>query len=498
MTMLLFAICLLGLVLPRTTLSKPPNIVLLLNDDQDEILGGETPMKFTTEFFKTHGSRMKNFFVNTPVCCPSRATLISGRYPHNYLDVEGGGCMRMNVSSEDFEDTSIGQYMRREGYSTGHFGKYLNPNGMTRFCKGQMSPLPGFDTWFSMCNDNRYFKNIFADNGKIFKSGTSPSDYLTSLIGNRSLEFMTDALKEGKPFFAYIAPHAPHVPATPAPWYESAFAGLQAPRTPNWNYSALDHHYVIRQQDHLTKRIADESDELFRNRWRSLLSVDDIMKAVTKLLEDHNELNNTYFIWTSDHGFQLGQFNLPTCKLQPYEHDISVPFHIAGPGVPEGSEFPDVISMVDIAPTLITLGGGTPPQTMDGTSFADVVQGKMAATRDRSMIEYWSLGNVVRYSHLIDGPNNTYIGVRLVNESHNILYVEFYENQIPSKHTLPHTFREEPPVEFELYDLSTDYYQMKNLYGSSEYEDIVKELHTYIHSVVVCSGSECGKIRHRY
>jgi N-acetylglucosamine-6-sulfatase len=479
--------------LPCAVLSKAPNIVLLLTDDQDELLGGEKPMQFTTNFFETNGARMKNFYVNTPVCCPSRATLISGRYPHNYLEVNGGGCMHMDVSSKDYSDKSIGRYLKNGGFTTGHFGKYLNPNGMSAYCGKEKAPLPGFDTWFSMCNDNKYFKNIFTDNGKIYESGTAPSDYLTSLIGNRSLAFMEKAINESKPFFAYIAPHAPHVPATPAPWYESAFSNLKAPRTPNWNYTALDHHYVIRQQEHLTAQIASESDALFRNRWRSLLSVDDIMKDVVKMLEEKGELSNTFFLWTSDHGFQLGQFNLPSCKLQPYEHDIHVPFYIAGPGIQKKSEFPDVVSMVDVAPTIITLGGGTPPATMDGSSFADSILGKTEAVRDRSMIEYWSLGNVVRYSHLIDGPNNTYIGVRVVNSTHNMLYVEFYQNSVGSTHALPHTFMEEPPVEFELYDLNKDYYQMKNLYGDTSYNEIVQELHNYIHRTVVCSGSTCGK-----
>ena len=481
--------------------SKTPNIVLILTDDQDDVLEGEKPMAFTTNFFQTRGAHLKNFHVNTPVCCPSRATLISGRYPHNFLDQTGGGCMHMNVSNYDFSNRSIGMYMKSIGYTSGQFGKYLNINGMDRYCKDSEG-MPGFDEWLTCCSLGKYFKNEFAQNNgkggsKVWQAGDSPHDYLTSLIGNASISFIKNALKEDKPFFAYIAPHAPHLPATPAPWYNNTFNNFTAPRTPSYNYTALDHHWVIRQQEHLTGDIESIIDELYRNRFRTLLSVDDIMIAITNLLQDHNELDNTYFIWTSDHGYQLGQFNLPCCKLQPYEHDIHVTFRIAGPGVPSGKDIMDVVSMVDVAPTLIELGGGTPPKDMDGMSFAnlftkhesralvDVENTLKLPARDRSIIEFWSLGEIKHYGHLIDGPNNTFIGVRVVNDTHNLLYVEFYPN------LLEKTFGNQKPVEYEFYDLSKDFYQMRNLYGQQEYAGLISELATYLHQKVLCSGVTC-------
>ena len=464
-----------------------PNVILLLTDDQDINLGGQTPMKFTLNFFRKYGTFLDHFYVNTPICCPSRATLISGRYPHNFVNTTGRGCMHMNVNDRGFSNTSIGVYMKALGYKTGHFGKYFNPgeDGMGPFCAGEA--LPGFDEWFSMCDDNHYFQNDFVVNGKQWRSGIDPKDYMTSLIGNASLSFITSALEKEESFFTYIAPHAPHVPATPAPWYQDYFLDLKAPRTPNYNYTGKDHHYVIRQQSHLTELVAGMSDELFRNRWRTLLSVDDIMKEVVSVLEKNGQLSNTYFIWTSDHGFQLGQFNLPSCKIQPYEHDIRVPLHLAGPGVPAGKVLADVASTVDLAPTMIEFGGGVPPKSMDGSSLKELF-GKSPASHDKSMLEYWNEGEVIRYEHLIDGPNNTYLGVRLCNETHNFLYVEYYQN------TLPKTFLEHPPVEFELFDMSIDYYQLKNVYNESTYKDLIAELHKFIHAKALCSGEDCRKL----
>ena len=446
-------------------------------------------MSFTQSLMED-GAKLTNFFVNTPVCCPSRTTILSGNYPHNWLGKENKGCMHMNVTGPDFMKAMFSNDMKRLGYTTGMFGKLVNPPGMAPYCakKGGV-PLPGFDSYAAMCNDNRYFENAFVVNGSLYTAGKEPSDYLTSIIGNHSHDFVEASLQAGRPFFVYIAPHAPHVPATPAPWYADKFSDKQAPRTPNYNYSATDHHYVIRQQQPMTDKEAADSDELFRNRWRSLLSVDDITRNMVDLLKKYNQMDNTIFAWTSDHGFQLGQFRLPSCKLQPYDHDIRVPFSIRGPGITKG-EYSFVAGMVDVAPTLVELAGGKVPNKMDGHSFASLVSGQVpepnAQQRDKHMIEYWSLGNVVRYDHYIDMPNNTYIGVRLINDTHNILYAEFYSSPLEQTFT-------DAALECELFDVTADPYQMTNLCGTEKADkQLVQELHDYIHTQVKCHGqSSC-------
>ena len=466
--------------------AKRPNIIFLFNDDQDLTLGGATPMSFTQNLME-RGVKLENFFVNTPVCCPSRTTLLTGGYPHNWHTINGG-CMHMNVTNEKFEQSTIGVYMQKLGYTTGMFGKLLNPNGVAPYCKKEKAQkLPGFDSYLTMCNDNKYFENTFTQNGTFIQSGKSPKDYLTSLIGNHSSSFVEASLQADRPFFVYIAPHAPHVPATPAPWYTNEFQNHSAPRTPNYNYSALDHHYVIRSQQPLTKTEGEEVDELFRNRWRTLLSVDDITRDLYSLLEKYNQLDNTYFIWTSDHGFQLGQFRLPSCKLQPYDHDIRVPFSVIGPGIKPNQKMSFVAGMVDVAPTIIELAGGNVPEEMDGRSFAPELRDMPVPMRpEKHMLEYWTLGNVIRYDHYIDMPNNTYIGVRLINDTYNYLYVEFYADGKEQ------TFKDEP-LEYELFDVSKDPYQKQNLYGTSNKDnELVAELRDYIHKQVLCKGQkEC-------
>jgi N-acetylglucosamine-6-sulfatase len=464
--------------------SDKPNIILLFNDDQDLTLGGATPMAFTREVM-SEGANVSNFFVNTPVCCPSRTTILTGGYPHNW-HTPTGGCMHMDVSTQKFRESIVGNYMQKIGYTTGQFGKLLNPGGVSDYCKKDNPiKLPGFDSYLTMCNFGKYFGNAFSSNGTYVEKGHEPQDYLTSVIGNYSTEFIEASLQAGRPFFAYISPHAPHVPATPAPWYANEFKDMTAPKTPNYNYSAPDHHYVIRSQPPLTAKQAQDSDNIFADRWRSLLSVDDITRDIVALLKKYNQYDNTYILWTSDHGFQLGQFRLPSCKLQPYDHDIRVPFSIRGPGINQGDQS-FVASMVDVAPTIIELGGGTAPETMDGHSFAKLLMSspsEQTEKRDKMTIEYWSLGNVVRYGHYIDMPNNTYIGIRLINETHNYLYAEFYKDVKEMKF-------EDDGFEFELFDLNKDPYQMNNIYGTADQKDIVDELHNYLHKQVVCKGQK--------
>jgi N-acetylglucosamine-6-sulfatase len=137
-------------------------------------------------------------------------------YPHNIHSTDGSGCMHMNVTGEEFVGAMMGKWLQKAGYVTGQFGKLLN--NMQPYCSEKNAEiLPGFDNYLTMCNYGRYFKNTFSKNGQLVTTGEEPSDYLTSVLGNATIDWMKSVLKGDKPLFAYVAPHAPHVPATPAP-----------------------------------------------------------------------------------------------------------------------------------------------------------------------------------------------------------------------------------------------------------------------------------------
>ena len=218
---------------PPVTAGTQRNIVVLLADDQDLLLESMRAMPYTMKHIGGAGVNMSNFFVNTPICCPSRTTLLSGRYYHsNKVSKQGafpriynstyGGCMRMNTSREEnpaFWSNSLASRLRRDhGYATGMFGKVLNVM-TTLGCNGQA--VPHLDRALIMCNHN-FFSERWADSldgsavanctGKngciaINLTGTRPQDYTTSQIGNASIAWMKTVVESGPkhpPFFAWL------------------------------------------------------------------------------------------------------------------------------------------------------------------------------------------------------------------------------------------------------------------------------------------------------
>jgi N-acetylglucosamine-6-sulfatase len=182
------------------------------------------------------------------------------------------------------------------GYVTSMSGKYHNSPPRNYV------PL-GWDDFFSLNNECQYFNNSFNSNGTTVQYADSPRDYMTSLIGNRSLAFLRNAVQGSAPFLAYIAPHASHMPATPAPWYANApVGGGHALRTPAFNAAGTGKHWVISDLAELSPAMVAGVDMIYENRLRSLLSVDDIIGDVVALLRDAQKLDNTYFFYTSDHG----------------------------------------------------------------------------------------------------------------------------------------------------------------------------------------------------
>ena len=165
-----------------------------------------------------------NFFVNTPICCPSRSTLISGRYTHNIkvTTTRDTGCMRMNTSRVEnpnfWKNSFVSMLKTKFKYNTGIFGKMLNVMD-TYGCNG--TGLEDVDRSFIMCNPSFYnptWANFTGVDGNVYTSGDSPEDYTTSMIGNTSVSWMRSVVEDEKPFFAFVGLHAPHLPSTPPPY----------------------------------------------------------------------------------------------------------------------------------------------------------------------------------------------------------------------------------------------------------------------------------------
>ena len=499
---------------PSTPAPPPPNFFLMLTDDQDTMLGGGIDaMPFARDTLLPNGVNLTNFFAHTPVCCPSRSELLTGRYFHNIRDRanRSGGevespddCMHVNATmNHGFEKLTFANPLRDAGHRTGMFGKYLNSGGMKHVCgddHGEWHVPVGWSDFWGACPDTCYVNCTYNVNGapRSFSDPAYPngSNYGTSVIGNASLAFVSASLEAGDPFFAYVASHAPHGPATPAPWYRLEYPHAQAPRTEAWNVSSPDKHWVVATQPALTDSYVEKKiDGFFRDRLRSLLSVDDILRDAHQLVKSHGQLDSTYFIVTSDHGLHMGQYRLGACKRQPYDLDLRIPALVVGPSVARGSSLDAVAGIPDLAPTILELARLPAAATaqMDGRSLApllltagDDVGGRR--WRDRFLIEYYAttVGADVAHlkDHLKDSGNNTFIGLRVLNASANLAYFEFTD--------VATDYGFERANFCELYDLSEDPHQLTNLCAKGGRERMRAALRDELYREYACKAEGCG------
>ena len=464
--------------------SPRPNFIFVLTDDQDLQLGGELDMPVLQREMVAGGMTFDAGYVTTPICCPSRTATMSGLYAHNLGDSDPriGWCG--DFTGYSLENETWINALHENGYTTSLSGKYHNSPPINYTPKG-------YDDFFVLVNECQYFNNQFNLNGKLVTYGNAPSDYMTSVIGNHSIEFLKRAVAnvENAPFFAYVAPHAPHMPSTSAPWYEHVqFPISRAPRTPAYNASGVGKQWLTAELPPLTPAFESAIDFMYGLRHRALLSVDDILAEIFEVIAP--VLNNTYVVYSSDHGYNLGTFRLAVEKFHLLENDISVPFHVRGPGIAPGSRSQSLVANIDIGATILDLAG-VPPTPTDGRSFAaelrssgndgddeadasssSAIAGAAIAAasgaRDRLIIEYWGSAYVVRgpcnascgicapaLSQLMDAPSNTYSGLRIRNTTHDVLYAEFrpFNTSIAAAHT----------NWTELYDLRLDPFQLVNL-----------------------------------
>lgn len=353
-----------------------PNFVLILTDDQDVVLGGMDRMKSLKFLVQKQGVTFSNSFVVSPLCCPSRSSMLTGRYVHNHGAINNsysGECSgrRWQLGPEK---KTFAAHLKKNGYSTFYAGKYLNQYG-TGAAGGVAHVPPGWDSWVGLVGNSRYYNYTLSVNGtqEIHKDNPK-NDYFTNVIRKKALAFL-DSSSSHMPFFMMISTPASHAPFTPEPKYASNFTDLKAPRDPNFNIKAgSDKHWLMRHGiQPLPEDTIDKIDEVYRKRLRTLLTVDDIIKDVIESLSSKGVLSNTYIIFTSDNGYHMGQFSLPLDKREPYESDIRVPLLIRGPGITPGQIIKYASLNIDLAPTILDLASVPIPKYMDGTSLKSIL-----------------------------------------------------------------------------------------------------------------------------
>ncbi|XP_041971609.1 N-acetylglucosamine-6-sulfatase-like [Aricia agestis] len=460
----MFQYILISLFLAQSVLcdTRKPNFVIFLTDDQDAVLDGMSPMKNVQRFIANEGTTFLNSYVTSPICCPSRASMLTGLHVHNHLTLNNsaaGGCY--GRSWRKLEPRTFANSLKNVGYNTFYAGKYLNQYGV-RAMGGPEQVPPGWSEWHGLVGNSVYYNYTISNNGV----PTHSTDlYLTDIIRDLSISYIENQT-ESAPFLMMIAPPAPHQPFTPAPRHKGVFSNASVPKHPNFNVAATDKHWLMRMPPSpLPESFVPQLEDVYRSRWESVLAVDEMVADVIEALDTKALLDNTYVIYTSDNGYHIGQFAQVYDKRQPYETDIKVPLVIRGPTVPKNCSSQQPISNIDIAPTIMKLAGLLPPASLDGRPISFDVHD----VPERSMlIEYYGEGRDGTVDarcpweydsrHLAqcypeyeckcqDATNNTYGCLRHISDRINIKYCGFADDE---------NF-------LEMYDLSSDPYEMRNI-----------------------------------
>jgi N-acetylglucosamine-6-sulfatase len=385
------------------------------------------------------GVRFLNAFATTPLCSPSRASFLTGQYAHTHGIVD-------NTARSGRDLPTFPRELQRAGYRTGFFGKWHMGN--------DDSPRPGFTRWVALPGQGEAVDPLLNVDG----TRSRVQGYVTDVLTDHVDEFIRASANQ--PFLVYLAHKAIHpnvvqrddgrlaaVPGqpggfVPAPRHRGRYAGRVMPRRPTAFKPPLGKPALLRQIDDLPPLgpKTATTDEEMRGRLEMLLAVDDSLGRVLAALEKQGVLNDTVVVFTSDHGYFYGEHGLNEERRLAYEEAIRIPLIVRyPPRVRAGTTPGQLVLSIDVAPTLLTLAGLTPPATIEGRSIVPILDGTDREWRSSFLIEYYSDTVFPRIRNM---------GYRAVRTDRH-KYIEYRELDGMN----------------ELYDLAGDPFEERNLVG---------------------------------
>jgi N-acetylglucosamine-6-sulfatase len=413
-----------------------PNVVVILTDDQrwDTLWA----MPNIQADLVAPGIDFTNAFVVNALCCPSRATMLTGQYSHTTQVYDNSGTYGGYHSFHE-DSSTIATWLHDAGYHTGLIGKYFNGYNTTYI-------PPGWDRWVvfkNATNGGAYYHYVLNTDGVGVKYGNLATDYSTDVLAGEADSFIRDA-PPNEPLFLYFTPFAPHIPNTPAPAYAHAFNDLLPYRPPNYNEEDVsDKPAWVQGLAPLSSTQMTGIDRQRKNEYRTLLSVDDAVHTIVTALSDTGRLSDTLIVFMSDNGWALGEHRWNN-KKAAFEESIRIPMVIRyDPEITTPRTDTHLVLNLDIAPTIASVAGVTAPG-VDGTSFQPLFADDQAPWRHDFLIEHHSTPS--------RGDIPTYCGIR-----DDGLQPEGY------------TYVAYATGEEELYDLAVDPYELDNVASSPDY-----------------------------
>jgi N-acetylglucosamine-6-sulfatase len=443
-----------------------PNVVVLMTDDQT--LESMRVMPGVRRTLADRGTTFSRSFVSFALCCPSRATFLTGQYAHNHGVLGNrpptGGYRRL-----DRRET-LPVWLQRAGYRTMHVGKFLNRYGQDL---GPYHVPPGWDDWHASVDPftYEYYGTMLNENGALRTYG---SDYSTDLYAGRAVELIDRAARDDAPFFlsvAFLAPHdggprelddpAGMVTPVPAPRHRDLFVAEPLPPSVRASFNEADMSdkpAYLRAFPSIENQQAEAIEENYRQRLESLQAVDEAVVAIANALRAAGELDNTLLIFTSDNGFFHGEHRMPNEKMLVYEPSIRVPLILRGPGVPVGAERRQLVTNADLAPTILDVADASATKPQDGSSLLPLLADpRLEWGRDL----------------LIEGAEGFIVRGFAAVRTYRYVYAEYTTG------------------ERELYDLERDPHELQSVHDDPAYAPVQADLARRLRDLRACAGPGC-------
>jgi len=365
-------------------------------------------------------------YVTTSLCCPSRATTLSGKYAHNHLvhgnlSSSGQGFARYKEGGWPGKD--LPNWLQGVGYDSVLVGKYLNGY------RAQEPPQPGWGEWYAAGSPTRKWN--LNENGTVRhypQDKDSPRyKHFDDVLTDKAVSYVNGRSSTSAPFFMWVGYHAPHGPHTLPRRHQGRFSQARLPKPPGFNEKDVsDKPKWVRNLAPLSHSKIEGMTQNHRGRLASLLSVADGIERIREALAAAGELGDTYIIFTSDNGYHQGEHRLGPGKRTAYQPDARVPLAVTGPGVSTGGREHLTLN-TDFAPTIADLAGATPPYAPDGRSFVPLLgdpRPQPEAWRQRFMEENWRTAAVP--GEVVPPTNRAVVSNRYVYNRYESGEKEYY------------------------------------------------------------------------
>jgi N-acetylglucosamine-6-sulfatase len=423
------------------------NIIFVLTDDHRyDAMGFLRGQSFLQtphmDAMARNGVHVKNAFVTTALCSPSRASILTGMYAHRHRVVDNNNPVPKGTRY-------FPQLLQKAGYETAFIGKWhMGGEGD--------EPQPGFNRWISFRGQGNYWPH--PDGLNIDGKHVPQKGYITDELTDYALDWLKG---RQKPFFLYLSHKAVHSEFMPAERHKGKFANAtfvppksmnDGKHRPMWVQAQRNSWHGVDFPYHSDLNIA----EYYKRYAETLMGVDDSLGRIMAYLRERNLFDSTLLIYMGDNGFAFGEHGLID-KRTAYEESMRVPMLVQCPELfKAGTVMSDVVANIDIAPTLLDAAGVRGEWEMDGRSFLPLAQGRRAEWRDGLLYEYYWERNFPQTPtiHALRGDRYKYI------HYHGIWDTD------------------------ELYDLQADPFEMNNLIFSEEHKQVVADMNRKLFAIL--------------